>query len=90
MDNRTTIQRIIEIPLEEVRSPKYDQNIEHYGDHINTCYICGKPIKEVTKYVHYTTDGNIISYGGDDIANSQGLFPVGNDCAKKLVISFVF
>jgi len=40
--------------------------------------------------VHYLTNGNIVSYGGDDIENSQGMFAVGSECAKKLVIDFAF
>jgi hypothetical protein len=40
--------------------------------------------------VHLLTSGNIVSYSGDDIEDSQGFFPIGNDCAKKLVIQFAF
>lgn len=87
-----TIQRIIEIPLEEVRSEKYESNIEVYGDHENTCFICGKRIKNAdnAKQVHYLNNGNLVSYSGDDIEGSQGFFPIGNDCAKKLVVQFAF
>jgi hypothetical protein len=35
-------------------------------------------------------NGNIVSYFGDDIEGSQGAFPVGSECAKKLVIQFAF
>ncbi len=85
-----SIQRIIEIPLEEVRSQRYDQNIDRLGENVNTCFICGLRIKNMktAKSVHYLTNGNIVSYAGDDIANSQGHFPVGSDCAKKLIIQF--
>jgi len=87
-----TIQRIIEIPLEDVRSSKYDANIENFGDDENTCLICGMRIKDLnkSKFVHLLTNGNIVSYGSDDIEGSQGFFPIGNDCAKKLTISFTF
>jgi len=85
-----TIQRIIEIPLEEVRSEQYDNNIENFGEHSDTCFICGKRTNGDTKMVHYLTNGNIVSYYGDDIEGSQGAFPVGKDCAKKLVIQFAF
>ncbi len=86
-----TIQRIIEIDLEEVRSMQYEGNIEIYGDHSNTCFLCGKRIKDTskTKWVHYTTKGTIISTN-EDVEDSQGFFPVGNDCAKKLIIQFAF
>jgi len=87
-----TIQRIIEIPLEEVRSDKYNDNVERLGDHSDTCFICGKRIKDLSKAknVHYLTNGSIVSYSGEDIEGSQGAFPVGSDCAKKLVINFTF
>lgn len=91
-----TIQRILCIPIEEVRSQNYESNIKKYGEHANTCFICGKRIKnmEKSKMVHYLTTGNIVSYAGDDIEDSQGFFPVGSNCAKKidlyLVIQFAF
>lgn len=87
-----SIQRIIEIDLEEIRVKEYQNNIDRLGDGTNTCFICGKRIKKMenAKYVHYLTNGNIVSYGGDDIENSQGFFPVGSDCAKRLVIQFAF
>ena len=85
-----TIQRIIEIPLHEVQSPNYENNLERFGDHSDTCLICGKRTKGNTKSVHLLTNGNIVSYSGDDIEESQGFFPVGSDCAKKLTIKFAF
>jgi hypothetical protein len=87
-----SIQRIIEIDLEEIRAKEYQNNIDRLGENTNTCFICGKRIKnmEKAKYVHYLTNGNIISYGGDDVEDSQGFFPVGSDCAKRLVIQFAF
>lgn len=82
------IQRVIEIPLEEVRSEKYNDNIERLGEHEDTCFICGLRLKgRLPKYVQYLTNGNI---GSTDQSHeeSQGLFPVGPDCAKRLVINF--
>lgn len=86
------IQRTIEIPLSEIQSPNYGSNIKRYGEDGNTCICCGKRIKNYPdcKMVHLLTNGNIVSFGGDDIENSQGFFPIGNDCAKKLVITFAF
>lgn len=87
-----TIERIIQIPLDEVRSEKYDSNIELYGDHSDTCFLCGKRTagKPNTKHVHFLNNGNLVSYAGDDIENSQGHFPVGPECAKRLIIQFAF
>lgn len=85
------IQRIIEIPLDEVRSEKYEQAIERLGDHSDTCFICGKRTagKANTKMVQYLTNGNIVSTL-EEIEGSQGCFPVGPECAKKLIIRFAF
>ena len=54
------------------------------------CIICQKPlnITEKTKYVHLLTSGEIIN--SDDHIDSQGLFPIGNDCCKKFPKQFIF
>jgi hypothetical protein len=85
-----TIQRFIEIPLSEIQSEDVAKVWAQKGEQVYA--ICGKDIKEgqKTKYIHLLTNGNIISYSGNDIENSQGLFPVGASCAKKLVIDFAF
>lgn len=84
-----TIERIIEIPLHEIQTEKAKNMDITTGSY---CVICGKSIKEHsnTKMVHLLNNGNIISYSGVDIVNSQGFFPVGNECVKKLVINFSF
>jgi len=84
-----TIQRIIEVPLSELQTEKGRQ-LSNEGNH--RCLICGKEIKPTAKFkkVHLLTNGNIVSYSGDDIENSQGFFPIGMECAKKLIIQFAF
>lgn len=84
-----SIQRIIEIPLGDIQTEK-GQEMSSRG--VNPCLLCGKEIKAGSKhkYVHLLTNGNIVSWDGDDIENSQGFFPVGNECAKKLIIQFAF
>ncbi len=82
------IQRIIEIPLNEVQSKDYEKN-EKRGGNRNPCLICGKEIKGEAKQVQLLTTGYIVS-SDQSFVNSQGFFPVGNDCAKKLVIKFAF
>ena len=54
------------------------------------CIICGKPmnITDKTKYVHMLTSGEIIN--SDEHIDSQGLFPIGNDCCKKFSKQFIF
>jgi hypothetical protein len=55
------------------------------------CIICGKPtnINEKTKWVHITNEffAVEIDYSGDD---SQGCFPIGNSCCKKLPKNLIF
>lgn len=83
-----SIQRIIEVPLSELQTGKA---IGMDITTTNCCCICGKPIKgEPAKMVHLLTNGNIVSWEGSDIENSQGFFPVGNECKKKLIITFAF
>ena len=80
-----TIQRIIEIPLEEVQTPKAKaMDVTMCG----CCIVCGKRVKsKKTKYVQLLTNGNIISTD-QGIEGSQGFFPVGPECEKRLVIAF--
>lgn len=82
-----TIQRIIEIPLSELQSDKAKSMDITLS---KCCCICGKPIKANNyKLVQLLTNGNIVS-SDQEFVESQGFFPVGNDCAKKLIIKFSF
>jgi len=85
---KNTIQRIIEIPISELQTEDARNN---WGDYqSNQCCLCGKKVGKNSRMVHYLTNGNIVSYDGDDIENSQGFFAVGSECAKKLIINFAF
>lgn len=82
-----TIQRIIEIPLDEVQTEKAKAIDVTLG---RCCIVCGKQVKSKnTKYVQLLTNGNIVSTD-QDIEGSQGFFPVGPECEKRLVITFAF
>jgi hypothetical protein len=83
-----SIQRIIEVPIEELQTEHARSNWGDFQE--NQCCLCGKKVGKNPRHVHYLTNGNIVSYGGDDIENSQGMFAVGSECAKKLVIDFAF
>lgn len=83
-----SIQRFIEIPLDELQNEDARNNWGSWNE--DRCCLCGKKVGENPKMVHYLTNGNIVSYDGSDVANSQGFFPVGKECAKKLVIQFAF
>ena len=82
-----TIQRVIEIPITELQTEKARKTWQNHSDR---CCLCGKKVGKNPKMVHYLTNGNIVSWSGEDIEGSQGFFPVGNECAKKLVIQFAF
>lgn len=88
MQKSTTIQRFITIPIEELQNDHAKLNWGSYTP--DQCVLCGKRVGKNPKMIHYLNDGTIVSYGGDDLAESQGFFPVGNECAKKLVIQFTF
>lgn len=82
-----TIQRIIEIPIEELQNEDAKQNWGQYQE--NQCCLCGRKVGKNPKMIHYLTNGNIVS-SDEEFENSQGLFPVGSECAKKLIINFSF
>lgn len=88
MSINKTIARIVEVPLEEVQSKDYAKN-EKAGGNRNPCLICGKEITGAHKNVQLLTNGNIVS-SDQSFTNSQGFFPVGLNCARKLVITFVW
>ena len=56
----------------------------------NECEHCGKKVGKNPLYVHIMTSGVIVPNGinEDDVEKvgnqSQGCFPIGNGCAKKL------
>lgn len=79
------MDKVIEVSLYELQTPKAKkEDITVTGG----CAICGKPINEQNAlYVHLLTNGNIVS-SFEDFDNSQGCFPVGSECAKKLIINF--
>lgn len=71
-----------QIDLESVQS----ENFEEAGE--NPCIICGKSIDKPTNYIHLTTDGNLTRF--EEHTESQGLFPVGHGCVRKIEAPFVF
>lgn len=77
-------------------SPMKERNEEKYGLIDNQCICCGKPMKENNNlFVHMGTDWNAYNTNLTKIINgigyiegtnqeTQGIFPIGNDCAKKM------
>lgn len=54
------------------------------------CLICGRPvhITDTTQYVHLLTTGKLVN--AEEHPKSQGFYPVGRECAKRLPKWFVF
>jgi hypothetical protein len=82
------------IDLELVRSSKYDENIDRYGDHSKTCFFCARPTAQKS-FVHLSTNGLLVPANIDENdllkydLESQGCFPVGAECAKKIGQEFI-
>jgi len=87
---------IAEVELYE--SPSKESNSDRYGELVsNQCICCYKPMKESeVKMVHMNTRWkamhNSIKDEKDAEINgykSQGFFPIGNSCAKKMPKEFI-
>ena len=82
-------------PLYE--SPQKEANEAKYGQQSQQCISCFKPMKEgETKMVHMNTDWEAmhVSILTEEDARingmeSQGAFPIGNSCAKKMPKEYV-
>jgi len=94
MKNTINHNGIEVIKLNSIRSAKYDDNVERHGEHSNTCFICGKPTGSHW-FVHFTTRGFLIPADIDETElefrnlESQGCFPIGSECAKKVGRKFL-
>ena len=58
----------------DMTTPSYSKNLDRYGEHTNTCCRCGKRTADGAGTVFAEMDTG----GGE----SQGMFPVGPECAK--------
>ena len=83
--------------FEFIQSENYRKNIQN-SKYPETCVVCGKGIKDIdsSKYVHMNTDWKVVKsdISEEDCmrltgAESQGCFPIGNDCAKKIPKNFI-
>lgn len=82
-------------PLYE--SSKREVNFEKYGHLSDQCICCGLPMKDGEKLlVHMNTDWVAVRNDiSEDMvvemtgADSQGAFPIGNSCARKMPKEFI-
>jgi hypothetical protein len=82
--------------MEAYESPMKEKNENEHGH--GGCFCCAKPIVDEdanNKWVHYTTGGYIINtrdeqFAGEELGETQGFFPVGPACAKKMPKEFIF
>jgi hypothetical protein len=77
-------------------SPMKDRNEEKHGLHGNQCICCGQLMRDDEKlYVHMGTDWLAYNVFEEEIIDNipyikgtkqitQGCFPIGNTCAKKM------
>lgn len=73
----------------DVQSAKYD-DFTRYGS-ANPCHICGREIADSSALmVHMTTDAELTTATESEVDNSQGFFPIGSGCARKLAKAFIF
>ena len=86
-----------ELTAELYESPQREKNEDKYGMESEQCICCMKPMKSgEVKMVHMNTgwvavhtsvtEENCEELTGD---GSQGSFPIGNSCAKKMPKGFV-
>lgn len=74
----------MQIPM--IYSPQRERNLDRLGEHPDTCLSCGKRTK-ATLWVHLLTTGEITDQA--EHPDSQGSFPIGPDCAKKIPSNFI-
>tara|TARA_R110001632_G_scaffold37319_6_gene94258 strand:+ start:722 stop:1006 length:285 start_codon:yes stop_codon:yes gene_type:complete len=83
-----------ELTKELYASPIKERNEEKYGHFSNQCICCGKGMKEadIDTYVHMNENWKAVNMeivNNENIkeltgAESQGAFPIGKTCAKKM------
>jgi len=86
------------LTAELYRSPSRDKNEDKFGVLSgNQCICCMRPMKDVeVNYVHMNEDWKAVQDNVTDKnckeltgANSQGLFPIGSTCEKKMPKGFI-
>ena len=71
-----------QMSLENLRTSRYEANIERLGEHSNTCIACGQRTAEKA-FIQMTTFGMLVDETTEEVEESQGLFPIGPECLKR-------
>ena len=74
-----------------------DANAQRFNSskHEDECFFCGRGLTESAVkngwWVHLTVGGLLVEQDWDEVANeSQGCFPVGSECAKRIARPYKF
>lgn len=84
--NKEILDAINEFKVDLWGNPKRPDDVQS-----NCCEHCGKPLGKNPLYVHVNTNGTILpnTITEEDLKQvdmqSQGAFPIGSNCAKKLL-----
>lgn len=87
-----TLKEIGEIEIPE--STQLEKNLDRYGNKSNSCICCGKPTNQ--RYWINTVEGpgaiksNVTDEDLEGLGlHSQGSFPIGSECRKRLPKDYV-
>jgi hypothetical protein len=68
----------------ETNGNQYSRVLDVPNGFVNNCFLCNRPIDErKASWVHLSTKGGLFPVNESD-ETTQGWFPVGSECAKKL------
>ena len=77
--------------IEIYESPVKERNEEKYGTSDTSCVCCAKPMVNPTNFIHATTSWVAVNEKDEaNVVDSQGFFPVGNECKKHFPTEFIF
>lgn len=78
------------MPSFEEREANRKQNTRIPEQDRSECFLCQRPVnsRTIKTWVHMGTNGALYK-NGEEAADSQGLFPIGSECLKRLEKDFI-
>lgn len=78
------------MPSFEEREANRKQNTHIPAKDRGECFICQRPVntRTIKTWVHMGTNGALYM-NGEEPEDSQGLFPIGSECLKRLNKNFI-